>query len=147
MPRGAPRPLHCVDIPQRSNLFVPCNQTNLNYLDKTTFIVFISSMMKLTSVALSLAALGHDARLAIFRLLVRAGDDGLNIGEVVAHLDMAPSTLAYHLKTLVDAGLVKQERQGRHIVNRVDFAVMNETVSFLTSECCAGVKLIEEDAA
>ena len=104
-------------------------------------------MMKSTAAALSLAALGHDTRLTIFRLLVRAGNDGLNIGEIGQYLEMAASTLAYHLRTLVDAGLVTQERQGRQIVNRVDFDVMHQTVSFLTSECCAGVKLTQEDAA
>ena len=55
--------------------------------------------MKHASVALSLAALGHDTRLKVFRLLVRAGNDGLNIGEIGQHLEMAASTLAYHLKT------------------------------------------------
>ncbi|AGI66184.1 ArsR family transcriptional regulator [Octadecabacter antarcticus 307] len=104
-------------------------------------------MMKHASVALSLAALGHDTRLTIFRLLVRAGNDGLNIGEVGQHLGMAASTLAYHLGTLVDAGLVTQERQGRQIINRVDFDAMHQTVSFLTAECCAGVRLTQEDAA
>jgi ArsR family transcriptional regulator len=100
-----------------------------------------------TSVALSLAALGHDTRLEIFRLLVRAGDDGLNVGEISQHLNMAASTLAYHLRALVDAGLVIQERRGRQILNRVDYEVMQRTVSFLTSECCVGVKIIKEDAA
>ncbi len=104
-------------------------------------------MMKHTSAALSLAALGHDTRLTIFRLLVRAGNDGLNIGDIGQHLDMAASTLAYHLKTLVDAGLVTQERQGRQIINRVDFDVMHQTVSFLTSQCCTGVTLTRRDAA
>lgn len=104
-------------------------------------------MIKHSSAARSLAALGHDARLTIFRLLVRAGKDGLNIGEIGHHSGMAASTLAYHLKTLVDAGLVTQERQGRQIINCVDFDVMHQTVSFLTSECCAGVKLTREDAA
>jgi DNA-binding transcriptional ArsR family regulator len=104
-------------------------------------------MMKHTDAATSLAALGHDTRLAIFRLLVRAGSDGLNIGEIGEHLEMAPSTLAYHLGTLVDAGLVVQERQGRQILNRVDYDAMNRTVSFLTSECCVGVTLTREDAA
>lgn len=103
--------------------------------------------MKHSSAALSLAALGHDTRLTIFRLLVKAGKDGLNISEIGQHLDMAPSTLAYHLKTLVDAALVLQERQGRQIINRVDFELMHQTVSFLTSECCAGVKLTQKDAA
>ncbi len=99
------------------------------------------------SIALSLAALGHETRLAIFRLLVRAGAEGLNVGEIGQHLDMAASTLAHHLKTLVDAGLVIQERQGRQIVNRVDYGAMRGTVSFLTAECCVGVTLMREDAA
>lgn len=99
------------------------------------------------SVAESLAALGHETRLAIFRLLVRAGEDGLNVGEIGQHLDMAPSTLAHHLKSLVDAGLVIQERHGRQIVNRVDYEAMRGTISFLTSECCVGVSLSQEDAA
>jgi len=100
-----------------------------------------------TSIAHSLAALGHETRLAIFRLLVRAGDEGLNVGEIGQHLDMAASTLAHHLKALVDAGLVIQERQGRQIVNRVDYDAMRSTVSFLTAECCVGVTLTREEAA
>lgn len=99
------------------------------------------------SIAISLAALGHDTRLAIFRLLVRAGDEGLNVGEIGQHLDMAASTLAHHLKALVDAGLVIQERQGRQIVNRVDYDEMRSTVSFLTAECCVGVKITAKDLA
>lgn len=104
-------------------------------------------MTENASIALSLAALGHDTRLAVFQLLVRAGDDGLNVGEIGQHLNMAASTLAHHLKALVDAGLVIQERRGRQIVNRVDYAAMRRTVSFLTAECCVGVKLTREDAA
>lgn len=100
-----------------------------------------------SSVASSLAALGHDTRLEIFRLLVRAGDEGLNVGEIGQHLNMAASTLAHHLGALVDAGLVVQERDGRQIVNRVDYEVMRRTVSFLTDECCVGVTLTREDAA
>ncbi|MDH3264894.1 MAG: metalloregulator ArsR/SmtB family transcription factor [Paracoccaceae bacterium] len=97
--------------------------------------------------ARALAALGHDTRLSIFRLLVRAGHDGLNVGEIGQHLGMPPSTLAHHLGALVAAGLVAQERQGRQIVNRADYEAMNRTLSFLTSECCCGVTLSREDAA
>ena len=104
-------------------------------------------MTQHSSIAVSLAALGHDARLTIFRLLVRAGKDGLNIGEIGEHLRMAASTLAYHLKTLVEAGLVTQERRGRQIINSVNFDVMHQTVSFLTAECCTGVKLTQDNAA
>ena len=98
--------------------------------------------------ARALAALGHDARLSIFRLLVKAGDDGLRVGDIGAHLGLAPSTLAHHLSTLVDAGLVLQDKQGREVFNRVDFPAMHRLVGFLTSECCAGVTIRpSEDAA
>lgn len=98
--------------------------------------------------ARALAALGHDARLSIFRLLVKAGDDGLRVGDIGAHLALAPSTLAHHLSTLVDAGLVLQHRQGREVFNRVDYPAMHRLVGFLTSECCAGVTVRpSEDAA
>ncbi|QYK42238.1 MAG: winged helix-turn-helix transcriptional regulator [Paracoccaceae bacterium] len=98
--------------------------------------------------ARALAALGHDARLSIFRLLVRAGDEGLRVGDIGDHLGLAPSTLAHHLSALVDAGLVVQAKQGREVFNRVDFPVMRGLVGFLTAECCAGVALRpSEDAA
>lgn len=98
--------------------------------------------------ARALAALGHDARLAIFRLLVKAGDDGLRVSDIGEHLGLAPSTLAHHLSTLVDAGLVLQDKQGREVFNRVDFPAMHLVVGFLTSECCAGVAVrSSEDAA
>lgn len=98
--------------------------------------------------ARALAALGHDTRLAVFRLLVKAGKDGLNVGEIGQHLEQAPSTLAHHLSALVEAGLVVQERQGRMVINRVDYAAMHQMLDFLTSECCTGVMLTKaEDAA
>jgi ArsR family transcriptional regulator len=98
--------------------------------------------------ARALAALGHDARLSIFRLLVKAGNSGLRVGDIGEHLGLAPSTLAHHLSTLVHAGLVLQEKQGREVFNRVDFPAMNHLIGFLTSECCVGVSLrTEKDAA
>jgi len=101
-----------------------------------------------STTARALAALGHDARLSIFRLLVKAGNAGLRVGDIGEHLGLAPSTLAHHLSTLVDSGLVLQEKQGREVFNRVDFPTMNGLIGFLTSECCVGVSLrSEEDAA
>ena len=97
--------------------------------------------------ARALAALGHDARLSIFRLLVKAGDEGLRVGDIGEHLGLAPSTLAHHLSTLVDAGLVVQDKQGREVFNRVDFPAMQRLVSFLTSECCAGVTIRSSENA
>ena len=100
-----------------------------------------------TIVARALAALGHEARLDIYRLLVRAGEEGLNVGDIGAHLKMPASTLAHHLSTLVSAGLVIQERRGREVVNRADYDAMRRTVGFLTDKCCTGVSLLTEDAA
>lgn len=105
-------------------------------------------MTTTSSNARALAALGHDARLSIFRLLVRAGEEGLRVSDIGEHLGLAPSTLAHHLSSLVDAGLVVQEKQGREVFNRVDFPAMRQLVGFLTSECCAGVTVQSaEDAA
>lgn len=96
-------------------------------------------MTLISSNARALAALGHDARLSIFRLLVKAGEGGLRVGDIGDHLGIAPSTLAHHLSTLVDAGLVLQSRKGREVFNRVDFPAVHGLLAFLTSECCAGV--------
>lgn len=98
-------------------------------------------MMTTNQTARALAALGHEVRLSIFRLLVKAGDEGLNVGEIIQHLGIAPSTLAHHLSTLVDSGLVVQEKRSREVVSRVDYAIMRGTLDFLTSECCTGVQL------
>lgn len=102
--------------------------------------------MNETDVATALAALGHEARLKTFRLLVRAGPTGLNTGEIGRHLDMPASTLAHHLGTLVAAGLVTQERQGREVINRADYAAMGRVLVFVAAECCQGVSLAGEDA-
>jgi len=90
--------------------------------------------------AIALSALGHEMRLRIFRLLVRAGDDGLSVGDIGAHIGMPASTLAHHLSALVQAGLVVQERQGRIVFNRVDYTRMQALIAFISDECCVGVK-------
>lgn len=97
--------------------------------------------------ARALAALGHEARLDVYRLLVRAGDDGLIVGDIATHTGLPLSTLAHHLRTLVAANLVVQERRGREVLNRADYASMNAALAFLTDECCKGIALIQEDAA
>lgn len=98
------------------------------------------------TVAPALAALGHEARLSVYRLLVRAGHDGLNVGEISAQLKIPASTLAHHLRALVLSGIVVQEKRGREVFNRPDFDAMQEIMSFLTAECCSGVRL-QIDAA
>lgn len=91
--------------------------------------------------ATALAALGHEARLDIYRSLVRAGDDGLPVHEIQQRLGGMPrSTLAHHLQALVAAGLVAQRKVGAEVVNRAAFATMRELIAYLTDECCADVE-------
>jgi len=97
--------------------------------------------------ATALAALGHEARLKVYRLLVRAGPDGLNIGDIGQLIGIAPSTLTHHLGTLVNAGVVTQERRGREVINRADFAAMGRVLAYVEEECCAGVAGTADDAA
>ena len=85
-----------------------------------------------------LGALGNLTRLRLYRLLVRAGAQGLNIGDLQRLLDVAPSTLAHHLASLVRAGLVRQEQRGREVFSRTDYAVMDGLVDFIRKECCTG---------
>lgn len=86
-----------------------------------------------------LGALGNETRLKVFRLLVRAGRDGLNIGQIQDQLGTAPSTLAHHIQTLVHAGLVVQDKQGREVICTAEFETMEKIVAYLTDECCKGV--------
>ncbi len=89
--------------------------------------------------ATALAALGHAARLRVFRLLVRAGPDGLLVGDIAAHLDMPLSTLAHHLRSLREAGLIVQDKKGREVWTSADTDTMRRLMDFLMSECCKGV--------
>lgn len=90
--------------------------------------------------ASALAALGHEARLEIFRALVRAGDAGLAVHEVQERLGGMPrSTLAHHLGMLVQAGLVLQVKDGAAVISRADYDAMHALVGYLSDECCADV--------
>ena len=86
-----------------------------------------------------LEKLGNPTRLEIFRLLVRAGEEGMAVGEIQDHLGVPGSTLSHHLAHLVNAGLVHQEREGRVLRCRPDFRLMDQVIGFLTEQCCAGV--------
>jgi ArsR family transcriptional regulator len=88
----------------------------------------------------ALAALAQETRLDVFRLLVRAGREGLSAGEIGEALGIPAPTLSFHLKELRSAGLVCCERDGRSRIYSPDFAVMNRLLSFLTQSCCRGVR-------
>ncbi len=84
------------------------------------------------------SALGNDTRLAIFRLLVRAGDAGTPTGQIGSALDVPLSTLAHHLDTLAHAGLIKQHKLGRQVINSTNYQVLNQLMDYLTENCCEG---------
>lgn len=95
--------------------------------------------MEIEQLAACLEKLGNPTRLAIFRLLVRAGQAGMAVGELQSRLNVAPSTLSHHILFLVTVGLVKQEREGRVLRCKPNFDLMNAIVKALTAQCCAGV--------
>ena len=86
----------------------------------------------------SLAALAHPIRLRVFRALVGAGPEGMNPGALGLMLDVASSTLSFHLKELAHAGLVAQERAGRNLVYRAALDHMGALMDYLTAHCCLG---------
>src|SRR5713101_7417084 len=90
-----------------------------------------------TAVA-SLAALAQDARLAIFRLLVQKGPEGLCVRDIAAKFDMAPATLSFHLKELTHAGLLVARQEGRFIYYVPNVEEMNALVFDLIDNCCGG---------
>jgi ArsR family transcriptional regulator, arsenate/arsenite/antimonite-responsive transcriptional repressor len=97
--------------------------------------------MKTPAAAERLASLGHELRLELFRYLVQAGDEGLSVGELQAAVDRPASTVAFHLRALVEAGLVGQEKEGRVIRCRADYRALDELLMYLKHDCCRGVAL------
>jgi DNA-binding transcriptional ArsR family regulator len=95
--------------------------------------------MDVNHAARCLEKLGNPTRLEIFRLLVRAGDDGLAVGDLQAHLGIPGSTLSHHVAQLVNVGLVSQEREGRVLRCQPNFELMGALMAYLTEECCRGV--------
>jgi ArsR family transcriptional regulator len=95
----------------------------------------------------SLAALAQPHRLKAFRALVVAGQQGLTPGVLGEELDVPAATLSFHLKELVYAGLISQERSGRNLIYRAEFARMNAVLAFLTENCCQGEVCLDEAAA
>lgn len=94
-------------------------------------------MDKMTATTI-LESLASGIRLDIYRLLVKAGPDGLVAGDIAAALSLAPNNASFHLKTLAQAGLLAAEQQGRFQRYRANMGLMAELVGYLTAECCAG---------
>jgi ArsR family transcriptional regulator, arsenate/arsenite/antimonite-responsive transcriptional repressor len=92
----------------------------------------------------ALGALAQEHRLAAFRLLVQAGDEGLAAGTIAEKLGVPASSMSFHLAQLGHAGLVTQRRESRSIIYTADYAVMGRLMGYLTENCCAGVPCITE---
>lgn len=102
--------------------------------------------MQEANVISSLSALAHEARLRIFRALVVAGSEGLTPSALAEQLGLAPNALSFHLKELFHADLISQERQGRNMLYRAAFPVMNDLLAYLTENCCQGAGCIDDAA-
>nr|WP_298687660.1 metalloregulator ArsR/SmtB family transcription factor [uncultured Dongia sp.] len=103
--------------------------------------------MKLETAAQQLSSLGNPIRLKLFRALVRAGDDGVPCGTLQDKLGIAASTLSHHIKHLMDAGLIRQERQGTTLFCHANYPSMQALVGYLVDECCLDQKCKTDEAA
>jgi ArsR family transcriptional regulator, arsenate/arsenite/antimonite-responsive transcriptional repressor len=93
--------------------------------------------MKTPRVIGALNALAHEHRLAIYRLLVEHGPNGMAAGLIGERIGLLPSSLTFHLQNLQRAGLITQQRLSRQLIYSADFDVMNGLVGYLTENCCA----------
>jgi ArsR family transcriptional regulator, arsenate/arsenite/antimonite-responsive transcriptional repressor len=95
----------------------------------------------------ALAALGNRTRLRAFKLLVRAGREGTNVGTLQKHLGIPATTLAHHLATLTQAGLLQQERRGREVICTANYKAVTDVLAYVKAECCAGLQDANDQAA
>lgn len=87
----------------------------------------------------ALAALGNPTRLRIFKILIRAGHDGINVGSVQRLLAIPATTLAHHLNMLASAALIAQQKRGREVICTANYMAVDEVLNFVKAECCTGV--------
>ena len=100
--------------------------------------------MQADRVIRALSALAQEHRLAAFRLLVQAGEQGLAAGVLAEKLDVPPSSMSFHLAQLGNAGLVTQRRESRSIIYSADYAAMNGLMGYLTENCCGGMSCSQD---
>ena len=103
--------------------------------------------MEITTATERLAALGHETRLAIFRLLVQAGTEGVSAGVIGERLAIPAPTLSFHLAHLSRVGLITGRQASRFIYYAADYAAMDELLAFLTANCCQGSGCLPKVAA
>lgn len=96
--------------------------------------------MDTVTAAQGFSAMGSEPRLEVLQSLVKAGDDGLLVGEIQQRTGIPASTLAHHLKFLVSAGLVVTHKNGRTITNRANYAHLQDLAAFILEECCTDME-------
>lgn len=100
--------------------------------------------MKSANAIDALGALAQEHRLALFRLLVQAGDDGMSAGSLAEALSLPNSSLSFHLAHLNRAGLIDQRRDGRSLIYTANYSAMNELVRYLMENCCGGAACLRK---
>lgn len=103
-------------------------------------------MMDERSAVRALGALAQDVRLRIYRAVVGVGPAGMTPGALASELTVPPSTVSFHVKELLHAGLLTQERDGRHLIYRPSIETMNELMAYLTAHCCQAITCPSEPA-
>jgi ArsR family transcriptional regulator, arsenate/arsenite/antimonite-responsive transcriptional repressor len=103
--------------------------------------------MEIITAAERLAALGHETRLAIFRMLIQAGDKGVNAGLIGEKLGIPGPTLTFHLNHLTRVGLIKGRQESRFIFYVADYTAMDELLAYLTENCCQGGQCLPKTSA
>jgi ArsR family transcriptional regulator, arsenate/arsenite/antimonite-responsive transcriptional repressor len=122
-----------IDISQRFDISTNIESLGLNDMLAETVIR-------------ALGALAQEHRLAAFRALVQAGAGGLSAGALAEALQLPNSSLSFHLAQLTNAGLIRQQRQGRSLIYSADYAVMSVLMGYLTENCCAGAACVPDAA-
>lgn len=94
--------------------------------------------MKISQAVTGLSALSQESRLRVFRLLVRTGPDGMPAGQISSKLKIAPATLSFHVKELLNAGLITSRKDGRSVIYAMDVKGIKALMGFLMEDCCQG---------
>jgi ArsR family transcriptional regulator len=111
----------------------------IRYSLKYRIVCASMTAMETKQVLAALSALAQESRLAVFRLLVQLGPEGMAASKIGEQLGIAPSSLSFHLKELSHAGLIGARQDGRFVIYSADVGAMNGLIGFLTENCCGGV--------
>lgn len=102
------------------------------------FLTEAGGKLEISDAAKALDALGHESRLATYRVLIQAGPAGLAASKIAEAVGISPSSLTFHLKELGLANLVTSRQEGRFVIYAAQFETMNALLGFLTENCCGG---------